>query len=134
MWHSKMIFEKSSIKIPHFFDGSSAVINWEFEKFESMNGFTIIKCHMKSENSQTEGYGTGFSTKNAYIRSFGEAWERLALTTLNKPKIKFSSSNGFAAGQTLESAKEAAIAELIERETVQLSWSCLLYTSDAADE
>jgi hypothetical protein len=71
---------------------------------------------------QAVGYGTALLEEDAIKKARGEAWERLYLQRLARERTNILSSNGFAAGKTLNQAQSAARLELIERAVLLEAW------------
>ncbi len=77
--------------------------------------------HSLEDGSEIRGFGSGNSSENALRKAISEFFER-SIHLLEGKKNSIHSSNGFAAHLTQGLAKNAAVAELIERDVVMGCW------------
>lgn len=108
-------------------DDSQRVIDWVIKNSEILklsvkaydwSEITQTKCQMKDcqstitfKNKEYIGRGTGNTEEVAFIKSIGEAFDRLLFYQSDE-----LTTNGFAIHQTQELARFSAICELIERD------------------
>lgn len=103
-------------------------IKWSFKRYDIRNHLMVyMSCQMEANGITSYGYGDGYTLKTAMVKAFAEAWERWWMHCLIKQiKDKMpvpKSSNGFAAGNTIEMATSKSKEELIERHVFLKAWS-----------
>lgn len=109
-------------------DGKIHCVTWTYTRIASPElPIFYYKCSLKiSGQKVSEGFAVGWSPFRVLKLSLAEAWERYwaerysKLVTTELPR--FTSSNGFAAGENAESSIKAAREELIERYIFLESW------------
>lgn len=108
------------------------LFTWRFARVQThFLPIQYMQCRLTALDQEAFGFGEGLTIGQASVSAFAEAWERWWMsflmsssqvpTTLTPPTV-FTSSNGFAAGRTSESAREVAKRELIERAFVLKAW------------
>lgn len=102
-------------------------VEWHFSILPSKKiPLRFVRCDMKGMGVTSSGFGDSIFLKTSMVQAFAEAWERLWMHFLcihelpSLPAIK--SSNGFAAGQTVEQALKNSKSELIERAMLLEGW------------
>lgn len=103
-------------------------ISWSLQTINlGFMPITLNVCEMRGPGEITaRGYGLSIFFKKSLTCAFAEAWERMWMMYLITEKIgdfsKFSSSNGFSAGETAEKAIASSKEELIERFLFLKAW------------
>ncbi len=102
-------------------------ITWRFSKIVFGKKFLYMQCKLSCCGQEFFGYGDSFIQKNATIQAFAEAVERFVFSSSKQLfkelfDIKVTSTNGFAAGRTVDEAIYRAYGELVERAVLLKSW------------
>lgn len=105
--------------------GQEIELTWNITRVSNtLSAFHTFKCVMVVDNVvSVNGYGTSMMPATALYKAFSEAWERVVVTYYNLKNDNRVNTNGFAAGWSLEKVVTSAVAELVERQSVLLSWS-----------
>ncbi len=121
----KKIIKYSSKGVDININGQLKHIKWSFKDISDPKYLVrYIECTMTDGLIISTGYGDCFYTKNSMFQAFNEAWERFNFLLMNgKIESNPKSSNGFAAGESIFSARKASANELIEREMVLNAWN-----------
>ena len=108
---------------PHF---EKSLIEWTFTQYtDRLFPFYFFECKMHGWGLTSRGFSVSKNRLEAIKKAFAEAWERLwflHLNVLDTQIIKFSSTNGFAAGLDNKMALENSERELAERAVLLTSW------------
>jgi len=128
VWKQKRIFFTKRKATYIADDGKSYLIEWEFSKITVPGPLSLVNCKMIGFGATSFGSGDNLFFRKSLVQSFAEAWERLWVMRVERGDfarqgLTASSSNGFAAGPTNESALSHAQGELIEREAMRKAWS-----------
>ncbi len=82
------------------------------------------KCTLQLDTGGAAiGYGVGTTLRTASRRAFSEAWERHVMSNMACFDQSITSSNGFAAHWSKETALRNSLEELVERRMVLRAWS-----------
>lgn len=110
----------------------SESITWSFLTMPLQYApITLVECKMSGFGISVSGFGDGMLIKGAMIRAFAEAYERLWMLHLGDElndlfgSKGITSSNGFAAGPTAESALSNSRGELMERALMIEAWQSM---------
>lgn len=108
---NKVLQARDYIKVSKIRDGTHAGLHWYVFAYED-----------QQLERRVRGSGFGFSDELAIARAWGEFVERYSFFKEIRTDATIANSNGFAAHTVYEKAKEAALAELIERDVFLCSW------------
>ncbi len=107
-------------------DGKNASIRWTFDCEKMPFFLKRVQCTMSGFGLKSVGFSADFTFINASRKALAEAWERLWYERVKSKQIELPfpvlSSNGFAAGPSMEMAREWSRGELIERALVLHCW------------
>ena len=111
---------------------NSKIVEISFEINKKINQFDIVACY-PTYNSLVIDYNPLNNERDVIINRISELIDNFEFKNLNSDELlEIDVNYGGDYGEDLKSVSE--ITKLSEKEVIKIHSSCLLYTSDAADE